>query len=142
MNIEFFSKVPLIALTLLWLAYALLGWYLAANHIVWLVGIFVAVVALGIVSRSISWLNFLISLGSRTLVVILALSTSIALVATWSILFSLFLLPLTTTILANLDMRFAGFSKTYTFLTLTILAGLGLLIGEFVDIVFFPSIRY
>jgi hypothetical protein len=44
--------------------------------------------------------------------------------------------------LAHLEMRFAGLNELYTFVVLTILAGLGLGMGEIIDIVFFPSIRY
>jgi hypothetical protein len=51
-------------------------------------------------------------------------------------------MPLTTTLLADLEMRFAGFSQTDRFLVLTILAVLGLTIGETIDVVFVPSLRY
>ncbi|MEH2301342.1 hypothetical protein [Nostoc sp.] len=37
-------------LVLLLLAYALLGWYLAANHIIWLVEAFVAAMSIGIIT--------------------------------------------------------------------------------------------
>ncbi len=40
MNVESLGKIPLMPLILLWLAYALLGWYLAAHQIIWLVGAF------------------------------------------------------------------------------------------------------
>ncbi len=46
MNIDFLKKITSLSLLLLWLAYALLGWYLSAHHIIWLVGIFIATVAL------------------------------------------------------------------------------------------------
>jgi hypothetical protein len=59
---------------LLWLAYAFLGWYLAANHIIWLVGAFVAAMVLAVVRKSISWLERLVEFGSKTLIVILFLS--------------------------------------------------------------------
>jgi hypothetical protein len=42
MNVGFFNRIPLMPLVLLLLAYTLLGWYLAANQIIWLVGAFVA----------------------------------------------------------------------------------------------------
>jgi hypothetical protein len=142
MNIKYFNTMPVMPLGLLWLAYALLGWHLAAHHIVWLVGAFVAVVVLALVSKSIFWLEALVRFGSQTLVVVLILSSSIALIATWSLLISLFLLPLITTILANVEMRFAGFSELYTFLIITSLAVLGLGIGEMIDVVVFPSSRY
>ncbi|MBD2519918.1 hypothetical protein H6G93_34245 [Nostoc sp. FACHB-973] len=142
MNAEFFYRIPLMALGLLWLAYALLGWYLAAHHIIWLVGAFVAAMVIAVTRKSISWLERLVEFGSKALVIILFLSTSIALVATWSLLFSLFLIPLATTLLADLEMRFAGFNKLDSFWILTILAVLGLVVGEVIDILFFPSSRY
>ncbi|MDZ8051931.1 MAG: hypothetical protein RMX68_012270 [Aulosira sp. ZfuVER01] len=142
MNIDFHSRIPWIPLALLWLAYTLLGWYLAAHHIIWLAGCFIAAVALAIARKSISWLEQLLNFGSQTLVIILFLSLSIALVATWSLLFSLFLIPVATTFLADLEMRFAGFRKLDSFLVLTVLAVLGLVLGEMIDILILPSGRY
>ncbi|OUL23277.1 hypothetical protein BV378_21565 [Nostoc sp. RF31YmG] len=142
MNIDFYNRIPWIPLVLLWLAYTLLGWYLAAHHIIWLAGGFITAVALAIARKSITWLEQLFSFGSQTLVIILFLSISIALVATWSLLFSLFLIPVATTFLADLEMRFAGFSKLDSFLALTVLAVLGLVIGEMIDILVLPSSRY
>ncbi|MBD2342965.1 hypothetical protein [Anabaena subtropica] len=142
MNIGYFPKIPVMALVLLWLAYALLGWYLAAHHIIWLVGAFIATIAIAVVRKSIFWLESLVSFGSRTLVVVIVLSGSIALVATWSMLLSLFLIPVATTLLADLELRFAGLKKIDSFWILTVLAGLGLTVGEMVDILLLPSIRY
>lgn len=88
-------------LVLLLLAYILLGWYLAANHIIWLGGAFVVAMVIAVVPKSFSWLERLVEFGSKTLVVILFLSISIALVATWSILLRLFIIPLATTLLAD-----------------------------------------
>lgn len=142
MNIGYFSKIPVMPLVLLWLAYALLGWYLAVHHIIWLVGAFIATVAIAVVRRSIAWLEGLVSFGSRTLVVVILLSSSIALVATWSLLLSLFLIPIATTLLADLELRFAGFKKIDSFWIVTVLAGWGLTVGEIVDILLIPSSRY
>lgn len=142
MNIGYFQKIPLLPLVLLWLAYAVLGWYLAAHHIIWLVGAFIASVAIAVVRRSIAWLEGLVSFGSRTLVVLILLSASIALVATWSLLLSLFLIPIATTLLADLELRFAGFKKINSFWILTVLAAWGLTVGELVDILLLPSSRY
>ncbi|WGV28635.1 hypothetical protein [Halotia branconii] len=142
MDVGFFNRFPVMPLVLLWLAYALLGWYLAAHHIVWLMGAFIVTVAIAIVRKSIVWLEGLVAFGSQTLVVILFVSASIAFVETWSLLFSLFVIPLATTWLADLEMRFAGFNKMDSFWILTVLAGLGLTIGEIVDILFLPSGRF
>ncbi|BAY27084.1 hypothetical protein NIES2100_69050 [Calothrix sp. NIES-2100] len=134
--------MPWMPLALLWLAYTLLGWYLAAHHIIWLAGGFIAGVAIAIARKSISWLERLLTFGSQTLVIILFLSISIGTIATWSIIYSLFLIPLATTFLADLEMRFAGFRKLDSFLILTVLAVLGLVVGEMIDILILPSSRY
>lgn len=142
MNVEFFNRIPLMPLILLLLAYTLLGWYLATNHIIWLVGAFVAAMVIAVVRKSVSWLERLVEFGSQTLIVILFLSISIALVATWSLLFSLFLIPLATTFLGDLEMRFSGFNRLDSFWVLTVIAVLGLVVGEAIDILLFPSSRY
>jgi hypothetical protein len=142
MHVGFFNRFPVMPLVLLWLAYALLGWYLAAHHIIWLMGAFVVAVAIAIVRKSITWLERLVAFGSRTLVVILFVSASIAFVETWSLLFSLFVIPLATTWLADLEMRFAGFNKVDSFWILTVLAIFGLTLGEIVDILLLPSSRF
>lgn len=129
-------------LVLLCLAYAWLGWYLSVNHIIWLVGAFVAALVLAVLWRSISWLERLIEFGSKILVVVLVLSASIALIATWSLFSTFIIMPLATTLLAAMELRFAGFSKRDRLLLLTVLAGFGLTVGEAIDIVFLPSDRY
>ncbi|WP_445627850.1 hypothetical protein [Nostoc sp. DSM 114167] len=139
---EFFNRIPLMPLIFLLLAYILLGWYLAANHIIWLVGAFVVAMVIAVARKSFSWLERLVEFGSKTLVVILFLSISIALVATWSILLRLFMIPLATTLLADLEMRFSGYNKLDSFWIITVLAVLGLVVGEIIDILLFPSSRY
>ncbi len=146
MNIGFLSRIPWFSLVLLWLTYALVGWYLYAHHIVWLVGFFIASVALYVASRGNSLLERLISFYSQglfaVLFICLMISVLIALTVTWSGLFSLIFIPVITTILAEIEMRFAGFSKIDTFLVLTVFAVLGLVAGEIVDIMFLPSQKY
>jgi len=146
MNIAFFSRIPWLPLILLWLVYALLGWDLSAHHIVWLVGVFVAAVALAVAWKSSPVLNRLVELGSQGLFVLLIISliisASVALAATWSLLFTLIVMPLAATVLAEVEMRFAGFNKLDTLVVLTMLAGFGLGLGEIVDIKLLPSIRY
>ncbi|WP_416212199.1 hypothetical protein [Nostoc sp. DedSLP03] len=139
---EFFNRIPLMPLIFLLLAYILLGWYLAANHIIWLVGAFVVAMVIAVARKSFSWLERLVEFGSKTLVVILFLSISIALVATWSILLRLFIIPLATTLLVDLEMRFSGYNKLDSFWIITVLAVLGLVVGEIIDILLFPSSRY
>ncbi|MBD2354028.1 hypothetical protein H6G41_05230 [Tolypothrix sp. FACHB-123] len=142
MNIQFYNRMPWISLALLWIAYALLGWYLAVHHIIWLMGCFITAVALVIARKSIFWLEQLFTFGSQTLVIVLFLSLSIAIVATWSLILSLFLIPVATTFLADLELRFVGFSKLDSFLVLMGIAILGLCVGETIDLLLLPSSRY
>ncbi|WP_407900626.1 hypothetical protein [Scytonema sp. NUACC26] len=142
MSNEFFHKIPWLPLVCLWLSYTWLGWYLSAHDVVWLVGAFVAAIVLAIAWRTIAWLERLVRFGSRALTVVLFLSASIALVATWSIFVTFLVLPLTTTLLAEMELRFSGFSKRDTFLLLSAIAGCGLVVGELIDISFLPSSRY
>lgn len=130
------------SLIFLWLAYALLGWYLSAHHIVWLVGVFVTIVVLAAIRKSVFWVESLMNVKSQMVSLFLVLSGAIGLIATWSILFNFFLLPLSTTILADLEMRFSGFTPLDSFLVLTLLAAFGLAVGETIDVLFLPSLRY
>jgi hypothetical protein len=142
MSYYLFTKIPIKPLILLWLAYTWLGWYLSAYHIGWLVGAFVLIFVLAIVWQTTSWLEKLIEIGSKTLVVVLFLSLSVALVTSWSLLSSLILMPLATTILTNIELRLTGLTRLDRLILLIVFAGLGLLIGEVIDICFLPSIRY
>ncbi|PLZ88910.1 hypothetical protein CEN45_20680 [Fischerella thermalis CCMEE 5198] len=142
MNIETFNQFPWTPLVLHWLAYAFLGWYLSVHHIVWLVGVLVVALVLTLVGRSISWLNRLLNYGSQVLIVVLALGSSVILVAFLPIFFTFIITPLATTVLAEIELRFAGFSKRDALFLLTLLAGLGLVVGETVDLIFLPSNRY
>lgn len=142
MNVEFFKRVPLQPLILLWLAYTWLGWYLSVHHIIWLVGAFVVALVLGVVWRSISWVERLIKSGSKSLIVVVALSASVALVATWSLFITFIIIPLATTVLAEIELRFSGFSKKDTLLLLTLTASLGLVVGEVIDIILLSSSSY
>jgi hypothetical protein len=69
----------------------------------------------------------------------LMLSVLLVLAATWSILIPIIVMPLAITFLANVEMRFAGFSRLNTLLCLAVLAGLGLGLGEIIDLLFLSS---
>lgn len=143
MNLVFFKKMPLLSLALVCLAYALLGWYLAAHHLFWLVGAFMAALSLTIVWKNIIWLEKLEKYTFLTWIVALMVSVSIALIGThWILLSGLIILLLATTILANIEIHLAGFTKQEKFWILIISVGLGLVIGEIVDIAVLPSMRY
>lgn len=142
MNVRFLSRIPSRPLVLLWLAYALVGWYLSAHHIVLLVGAFVAALALAVVWKSSPWLDGLVRFASQGWVVLLITSTSAALAVIWSLFLPLIIIPLVTTILTRIEMRFVGLSKLDTFFVLTVIAGFGLGVGKMIDIVLLPSMRY
>ncbi len=142
MSYGLFTRIPIKPLILIWLAYTWLGWYLSAYHIGWFVGALVLTFVLTLIWKTTSWLEKLIEIGSKTLVVVLFLSLSVALVASWSLLFSLVLMPLATTILTNIELRLSGLTRLDRLILLSVFAGLGLVIGEVIDICFLPSIRY
>jgi hypothetical protein len=144
MNVGFFSTIPGLSLAALWLAYVLLGWYLSFYNIFWFVGAAVVAGALALCWKSISWLENLIKSSSTGLLMILSmLMLSILLVATiGSTLIPIVVMPLPITFLANVEMRFAGFSKLNTILILAAIAGFGLALGEGIDIFFLSSTGY
>jgi hypothetical protein len=142
MSFNVFARIPTKSLVLLCFAYVWLGWYLAAHHVVWLVGSIVLFSVLAIIRQTTSWLEQLVEFGSRTLAVILFLTISIALVASWSLVFSLIVMPLATAMLADMELRFAGMSKSDRFLLIFVSAGLSLGFGEIIDLLFLPSVRF
>ncbi len=78
---------------------------------------------LAVAWKSSPWLDPLVEFGSQGSVVVLVISLivsiSVALVTTnSSILLTLIFMPLVTTFLAKVEMRFAGFSQLDTFLFL------------------------
>ncbi len=140
------NRIPLLALSTLWLAYALLGWYLSAHHIAWLVGAFVVFIALAILWKSSPLLAHLSSFASQGLFIVMSVSLifslSIALAITWSTSFTFIAVPFITTFFAQIEMGFNGFSKSHKLLFFTFTAGFGLIFGEILDLVIVPSMRY
>ncbi|NJR51825.1 MAG: hypothetical protein HC780_21830 [Leptolyngbyaceae cyanobacterium CSU_1_3] len=61
MNTGFFYRLPWVSLGMLWFSYGMLGWYLAAHHVAWLVGIGAIVLMLmltgtgGAFLRQVAW---------------------------------------------------------------------------------------
>jgi hypothetical protein len=142
MKVGLLSRIPWIPLGAFLLAYALLGWYLSAYDIFWFVGACVAVVALALSWKSLASLERLVqfsSPGFLVILVILMLSILSALATTLSILVPIIAIALALTFLANVEMRFAGFSRMNIFLFLSVLAGLGLAFGELIDLLLLAS---
>lgn len=145
MKVEFLRGIPWLTLVSLWLAYLLLGWYLSAYHIFWVVGAFVAGIALASAWQSLSWLEGLVKFSSRSflpILITLIFCVLFAIAANWSLSMPLIIIPFSTTFLADLDMRFIGLNIVERFLLLTLLAGFGLGVGEIIDIFLLPSSRY
>jgi len=140
------NKIPVLALSTLWLAYVLLGWYLSVHHVVWLVGAFVVFTAKAIIWKSSPLLKHLSNLGSQGLFVVIGvslfISISVALAITWSTSFAFIAIPFITTFFAQVEMGFYGFNKSQMLLILTLTAGFGLIVGEVVDLAILPSVRY
>ena len=146
LKFECFFKLPVLALITLWLAYALLGWYLCAHQIIWLVGAFITSVALAVAWKSSPLLDRFTNLGSQGLFVVvivsLIISIAVALAITWTDSFTIVVIPFVAMILAQVEMGFSGFAKLATFLFLMFIAGTGLVFGEIVDLNVFPSSKY
>ncbi len=139
------SRIPPLPLVALWVTYVLLGWYLSFYHIFWFVGALIAAAALALSWKSLVWVERFFEFASTSLLVILAilmLCVSLALATAWTALIPIIALPLPVTFWANVEMRFAGFSRLNTFLLLAAIAGFGLGFGEIIDILFLSSIRY
>lgn len=146
MNSESSYRLPWMSLGLLWFTHVLLGWYLAAHHVIWLVGIGAIVVMLiltgtgGALLRQISWFT------SRSLFIAISVSVlvsiTIFLFVTDFQFLGLIFLPAMTMFLADLELRSAAFSERQTLLLLVGVAGLGVGIGEIVDLILLPSMRF
>ncbi|NJL20733.1 MAG: hypothetical protein HC895_07875 [Leptolyngbyaceae cyanobacterium SM1_3_5] len=106
MNAELPVRRPWLALTLLGLAYALLGWYLSAHHILWIVGVFVTLTTLAIAWSGTPTLKYLSLLKSSQLfgwiIVGMLLSVPAALLVGGSLFLNLIFLPVVTMFLLKL----------------------------------------
>lgn len=146
MNIKTFNKIIFLPLVLLWVTYTLLGWYLSAHHIAWVVGAVASAVILMITGKGSPILKQVLWFSSQGLFVIVAVSLIFSLCA---ILFitdfqfvGLIFLPVITMFWADIEMRSAGFEPHQILLCLAAIAGLGIGLGEAIDILLIPSMRY
>jgi hypothetical protein len=139
-------RKPWLALILLGGEYVLLGWFLAAHHIFWLVGTFIVVLTLAVIWKKNPILEFLAWMAQQQIVVLLGgsflLSLLIALAFVQPILVSLSLLPIITLAYALLEMRTSAFKQGEVFLWSVVITGLGLGLGEAIDLFITPSMRY
>jgi hypothetical protein len=140
-------KLPWISLGLVLLSYILLGWYLSAYHVVWLGGMLVAILAIAVAWKSNPIINLLLGLfGSQSLLIIISLSLIfsliLALVTVEPTILTLLVAPTITMLLAALDLNFAGSKQFNVFVALTVVALIGLGLGEAIDFALLSSVRY
>lgn len=136
------SGIPVLALTLLGLAYTLVGWQLSVNDIFEFVGVVVVVAAISVALNSNPWLGGL--LGYLPQVLLFSASTSLLITLTLivPVILIVIIIPALTTFLAWEELQFLKFNQTNIYRILLIVAGLGLAVGEFVDIYVLPSVKY
>jgi hypothetical protein len=146
MNAKLLPQKTWLALSLLGVGYALLGWYLAAHHVFWLVSAFIVVTTLTIAWKSNPMLESLAWLIQQPVFVVISVSFLFSLVVALTfvnpMLLSLIPLPAVTLIYALLEMRTAGFKQNEVFIWLVMITGLGLGLGEGIDLFIAPSMRY
>ncbi|MDX2231909.1 MAG: hypothetical protein NW220_19905 [Leptolyngbyaceae cyanobacterium bins.349] len=146
MGLNALSRKLGLALSLLAIAYTLLGWYLAAHHVFWLVSTFVILTTLFFAWKRNPLLEFLAWLIRQQVIVLigvsLLLSSLVALTLVEPMLFSLIPLPLITLLYALLELRAAEVDQLKIFFWSVIVTGLGLGLGEAIDLLITPSMRY
>jgi hypothetical protein len=146
MNTQLLPRKPWLGLSLLGVEYALLGWYLAAHHVFWLVGAFVVITTVAIAWKSNPMLESLAWFGKQQVFVAIGISllfsVIVALTLVKPILLSLIPLPLVTLLYALLEMRAVGFKQSEIFLWIVLITGLSLGLGEAIDLFITPSMRY
>lgn len=146
MNTQDSIQNPWFALTLLGGEYVLLGWYLAAHHVFWLIGTFILVTTLAVIWKKNPILEFLVWFINQQVLVVIGISflfsVLIAMAFVKPVLLSLSLLPLVTLLYAILEMRMAEFRQSDVFLWAVIITGFGLGLGEVIDLFITPSMRY
>ncbi|WAL60376.1 hypothetical protein [Thermocoleostomius sinensis] len=140
-------KLSWVSLGLVLLAYVLLGWYLSAYHVVWLVGILVTSLTIAIAWKSNPIVELLLGLfGSQSLWVVISLSLMfsllLALITVEPAIVTFLAAPLITMLLAALDLKSAGTKQLDVFVTLVVVAVIGLGLGEAIDFVILPGSKY
>lgn len=138
------AKTPWFPLILVALAYSLLGWHLAAYHILWTVGSFMGAFLL---TATLIWggrtVGNIFRLGPRSVLTMFLLSAAITIAVAASTLFALILILLLAEILARLEMQsVGGFGQLFSFGTISLVACLGLWLGWFTGVAIVPSSRF
>lgn len=146
MKTQIATRRPWFALMVLGGEYGLLGWYLAAHHIFWLISTFIVVLTFAVVWKKNPILDFVAWFIHQQVLVVISLSFLLSLIVALAfiqpILLSLSLLPSVTLLYALLEMRSAEFKQSDVFLWIVVITGLGLGLGEAIDLLVAPSMRY
>ncbi|MBL1177967.1 hypothetical protein [Pantanalinema sp. GBBB05] len=146
MNTESAIQKTWLSVTLMGIAYVLLGWYLSAYHVVGLLGACILIATLVLVWKHAPMIEFLNWLRHQKLFVVIGISLLTSVIIIILILnplfLNLFFLPFITVLFADMELRIAGFPERETLLYLVTIAGLSLGCGEAIDLFISPSLRY
>lgn len=131
---------------MLWFTHIMLGWYLAAHHVAWLVGIGAIVLTLMLTGTGGAFFGQVAWFTSRSSLIAISISLCVSIAAFLFVtdfqFLGLIFLPVVTMFLADLELRSAGFSQRQILLCLAGMAGLGISVREWVDLVLAPSMRF
>lgn len=130
-----------LALMLFWLAFVLVGWQLSVDHIFAFIGVFLIVAIAFWAWNCNPWLGGLMGFFPQVLLVASLLTCLFALAAIFPILLILVIIPTLTTFLAWEELQFAAIDSISARKILIGLVGLGLGLGELIDIFVLPSIK-
>lgn len=146
MNVQVPSQSIRFALLLLTGEYILLGWYLAAHHVFWLMGSCIVIVTFAVIWKENPILDTLVWLVRQPVFVAIAVSFVLSLMVAFllikPILLNVSFLPSVILLYALLEMRVANFKQMDIVFWAMAITGLGLGIGEAIDLFITPSIRY
>lgn len=146
MNTQVSARKLSIALILLGGEYALLGWYLAAHHVFWLIATLIVVLTFTVVWKKNPFLESLTWLANQQVILVIGVSLCVSLIVSLAfvkpILLTLSTLPLFTLLYALLEMRTAAFRQFDVIVWTVVITGFGLGLGEAIDLFVTPSMRY
>jgi hypothetical protein len=131
-----------LSLILLMVAYGLVGWNLAAHHIIWVVGFLIIALAITVSWAGSNWVKKALSHIPKALLLALAASVMLSLSFTSSLFLTLALTPLLTTFFAWNEIQSSSPSQIRTSLIIVSVAVLSLGMGELLDLWVLPSARY
>ncbi|MEM9135773.1 MAG: hypothetical protein AAGB01_00285 [Cyanobacteria bacterium P01_F01_bin.42] len=131
---------PLLALVCLGLSYSLVGWYCAAFGPFWHAASWlIAMVATFALLWGWSLATRLLLLSPRILVLILALSMTLTVAASFSTLFIVTIILLSSTLFARLELQSAGVGRVWTLIIISIVSGATMGGGWFVGRNFYQT---